>query len=100
MVTKVYSKSCKFCSTKDNPVTIWWSDINHYFCGEDGKRHECHSSSVKDRQLESDKRLNEMLNDLKQEVSSQICSLQKSTAHNTSLLVEIKAKLDGVLRNV
>ncbi len=92
----MYSKPCKYCSQ----TAIFWDDVHKYFVDkpDSGAKHSC-PKRVENKQLESDKRLNEMLNDVKQEVSGQISSLQKSTAHNTSLLVEIKAKLDGVLRD-
>jgi hypothetical protein len=97
-----YQKPCKFCGQ----TSIYWSDISHCFTDTPGGvRHQCASSSAKDRQLEQDKRLNEMINDVKSQMTNQhndevqrIDALQRAQAHQNSLLVEIRAKLDGALR--
>lgn len=99
-VTKQFGKTCKYCG-----IYITWSDISRQF-EENGERHLCSASSAKDRQLESDKRLNEMFADLKTEINNKfsdqvqrIDSLQKAQARGISLLTEIRAKVDGALRN-
>jgi len=50
MVTKPYGKICRYCR-----IYITWSDIARQF-EENGKKHNCTARSVKDRQIESDKR--------------------------------------------
>ena len=107
-IEKIYSKQCRYCSSKEKPVQIFWKDIKKYFADgphSDSPKHACPSSSTKDRQLESDKRLNEMINDVKTQMANQhidevqrIDALQRAQAHQNSLLVEIRAKLYGALR--
>jgi hypothetical protein len=101
LVSKTYSKNCKFCSAK-----IWWSDIHHYFAAEDGKRHDCPNSSFRDKQLDQNQRLNETVNDLKAEISgkfsgieSRFDNMQRTMLHQNSIIVELKAKIDGILRS-
>ncbi len=97
-IERVFSKPCKWCGKN----AIFWSDMKKCFTETpDGERHSCPPSS----KIDQNKHLNEMLNDLKSEISNKfsdevqrIDSLQKSVARNTSILTEIKAKLDMVLR--
>jgi len=105
-VQKCFTKPCKFCGSM-----LVWNDIQRQFDDlpefNEGRsqRHQCANSSTKHRQEELDQKFNQTVNDLKTEINNKfsdqvqrIDSLQKSTARNTSLLVEIKSKLDGALR--
>jgi hypothetical protein len=100
-----YRKQCRYCSSKDHPVEIFWSDLKRQFTDANGAKHQCGGSSTSQQQVEADKKLNEMLNDIKSQMSNEhndqverIDALQRSTARNASILTELKAKIDGVLR--
>jgi hypothetical protein len=102
-VQKSYSKQCRYCSSKEQPVEIFWGDMKKYFTDATGAKHQCAASS----KVDQSRQLNETINDLKSQMSSQhtdevqrIDSLQRSTAHLTSLVQEIKFKMDAALRNV
>ena len=89
------------CSSEEKPVQIFWDDIHKQFTDKEGQRHSCPSSSKQSQ----NQRLNQTINDLKTRLANQhndevlrIDALQRAQAHNTSLLVEIKAKVDGILR--
>ena len=107
-IEKVYSKQCRFCSSKEQPVQIFWNDIKKHFAdgpNSDSPKHACSASSTKQRQEDFDQKFNQTINDLKSQAANQhndqvqrIDALQRSQAHQTSLLVEIKAKIDGALR--
>jgi hypothetical protein len=70
-----HTKSCRYCSAK-----ITWDDAHHYFA-ENGKRHDSPTSSAKDRQLESDKRLNLIINDLRLELDSKFDALREDISN-------------------
>jgi hypothetical protein len=100
-IERVFSKPCKWCGKN----AIFWSDIHKYFAdgpNSDSPKHQCPASS----KVDQDKRLNEILADLKTENASKFTSLesrfdniQRTMLHQNSIIVELKAKIDGILRS-
>ncbi len=104
-IERVYSKPCRYCGQ----LAIFWSDIHKYFAdgpNSDSPKHACSASSTKHRQEDFDQKFNQIINDLKSQMSLQhndevqrIDSLQRTQAHQNSLLQEIRLKLNAVLLN-
>jgi hypothetical protein len=108
LVEKQYSKPCRFCSSKEKPVQIFWNTTKQYFSqgpNSDSPKHDCHNSSTKQKQLDKDKRLNEMFADIKNNIDSKfsaveqrIDNIDRTILHLSSLSKEIKLKCDDLLQ--
>jgi hypothetical protein len=114
-IEKIYSKPCRYCSSKEEPIQIFWNESKHYFSlgpNSDSPKHDCHNSSVKHRQLDrdnlvealKDKRLNEMFADLKSDLGNTLSkieerfdNLQRAQIHSQSMLTEIRLKINEAL---
>jgi hypothetical protein len=102
-VQRVYSKQCRYCSSKDKPVQIFWNDIKKYFSDgphSDSPKHACPSSSTKDRQLEQDKRLNQTINDLRLELDAKFDGLKEDMSSQNQATQKAVAGLRGEIANL
>jgi hypothetical protein len=98
---KQYQKPCRYCGAS----CIIWDDIHKYFANPSGEKHACPSSSTNHKQQDQNQKVNAVINDLKTEISGklsgierQMDSIQRGMITEHSLLVEIKAKIYGILR--